>query len=320
MTQRVVIVLILIALIGLFVLFYKNVFKDKEPKKEPVQKTETTLANEQFFAEEKPETIEPEAETKPIPVEAETKAVLVKKSKLETEQFPVEEKTEPFLPAAITEDESKIEKESEESGYMDEYEIKEVKPAKRIKPAKLELKTVEKPVYVEPKKEKKAAMPPPVVYETERKKEKEEIKQEIKEEEKKPEKEKKPIETDFAIGIGYPYVSLKYGINDFAFEAKGAFGSGIKMFAGRLYYYFLNMQSGRLFTALEGGYIDFDDVYDISGKGWQLSAALGLEAFATDWLSVSVDFAPMYINLESNGQDERGIEYVVSAAVYIYLW
>ena len=279
------------------VLLYRSVFRAKESSKGDVKLTQTAKTpktaelKEEVKEEVKLETERPftEEETKTFEKELEPTYV----------EEPKEGQLEPLSPAIV-------------------YEPEEIKQEpKKVIEEDLPITDTDTPAaYQEPQKEEEKT------YQAQEEisgVEKEEIQEESKEEVK--EEDEKTLKTNFAIGIGYPYVSLKYGIgDDFAIEAKGAFGSGIKMFAGRFYYYFMHIKSGRLFTALEGGYIDFDDVYDISGKGWEVSAALGIEAFATDWLGVSVDFAPTYINLESSGQDEKGIEYVVSAAVYIYLW
>ena len=125
---------------------------------------------------------------------------------------------------------------------------------------------------------------------------------------------------NFAIGLGYPYGAIKYSRQAIAVEAKGAFGSSIQLYAGRIYWNFINSQPVRLFTGIEGGYINLDGVYDLNGKGWEASAFLGIEAFVATNFSVSFDFAPTYIELESNSTMVNGLEYVINLAVYLYFY
>lgn len=123
---------------------------------------------------------------------------------------------------------------------------------------------------------------------------------------------------EFSIGIGYPYISTKYGNKQVAGELKGAFGYGIQLYAGRFYINFLEVNRVRLFTGLEAGYISFSDLYDISGKGWELGVFAGIETFVTDWFSVALDFAPTFIDVRSGNDNDEGFEFIVNLAVNLF--
>lgn len=125
-------------------------------------------------------------------------------------------------------------------------------------------------------------------------------------------------ESEFAIALGYPYLGVKYGNKEIAGEVRASFGSGIKLFAGRFYWHFFDRDSVRLFTGADIGYIDFDNTYDISGEGWEISIFGGVETFITDWFSTALSFAPVYINLKSGSKGVDGIEYVVDFTIYIF--
>jgi hypothetical protein len=123
---------------------------------------------------------------------------------------------------------------------------------------------------------------------------------------------------DFSIGLGYPYITIKDSSKLFAGELKGAFGKGIQIYAVRGYWYFLDRDYLRLFTGAEVGYVNFDDVYDLSGRGWEAGIFAGIETFTTDWMSVSLDFSPTYIRVQSSGKRDYGFEYIINLAIYIY--
>jgi hypothetical protein len=123
---------------------------------------------------------------------------------------------------------------------------------------------------------------------------------------------------ELSLGLGYPYGSIRYGGEKVAGEFKAAFGSGIQLYAGRLYWHFLNTDSLRLFTGGEFGYIKLSGTYDLSGSGWEFGVFAGIETFITNWLSIALDFSPTYISLESNNVGVDGIEYVVNLAIYVF--
>ena len=126
-----------------------------------------------------------------------------------------------------------------------------------------------------------------------------------------------PCRADWGLGIGYPYVSVKDDFGSTAAEGKFATGSGINLIAGRGYWNFCKISPVTLFTGAEGGYIKFNTL-STKGTGWEASAFVGGEMPLAHWLSLALDFSPMYINLKSQGTGISGMEYAVNFAIYIY--
>jgi len=122
---------------------------------------------------------------------------------------------------------------------------------------------------------------------------------------------------DWGLGLGYPYVSVKDDFGRSAAEGKFATGYGINLIAGRGYWNFCKFNPVTLFTGAEGGYIKFN-TQSTKGTGWEASAFVGGEMPLAHWLSLAVDFSPMYINLKSQGTGVSGMEYAVNFAIYIY--
>jgi hypothetical protein len=125
-----------------------------------------------------------------------------------------------------------------------------------------------------------------------------------------------------AIGVGKPYVSLKYGLSPkFSIEARGAFGTGVNMYGARLYYNFTPKDKVVLFFGVEGGYIRFSKD-DVSGKGYVIYPCLGGECFILKRLALTLDIGPAFIYLE---EDEfnlsiKGVEYLFNLGINFYLY
>ena len=126
-----------------------------------------------------------------------------------------------------------------------------------------------------------------------------------------------PCRADWGLGLGYPYASIKDNFGPSAAEGKYAAGSGISLIAGRGYWNFCKLDSVTLFAGAEGGYIKFN-TQSTKGTGWEASGFVGGEMPLARWLSVALDFSPMYIDLKSQGTGIGGIEYAVNLAIYIY--
>ena len=126
-----------------------------------------------------------------------------------------------------------------------------------------------------------------------------------------------PCRADWGLGIGYPYVSVKDDFGSTAAEGKFATGDGINLIAGRGYWNVCKISPVTLFTGAEGGYIKFN-TQSTKGTGWEASAFVGGEMPLAHWLSLALDFSPMYINLKSQGTGISGMEYTVNFAIYIY--
>lgn len=127
----------------------------------------------------------------------------------------------------------------------------------------------------------------------------------------------------FGIGLGYPYLSLKYGISSsFTSEARWAYGEGINVFSGRGYYNFYQEESITGFTGCDIGYIKFD-TEGIKGNGYLLMGFVGGEYFfIKDDFSLGLDIGPAFISLNTReiGQDFSvdGIEWVFNLGLNYY--
>ena len=122
---------------------------------------------------------------------------------------------------------------------------------------------------------------------------------------------------DLSLGLGYPYVGVKDDFGRYAAEARFATGFGIDLYGARAYWNFHKFDRVTLFTGVEAGYIHFN-TFSVRGTGWETSAFLGGEVPITSLFSLSTDFSPMYVDVNSQSAGARGFEYVVNFAIYIY--
>jgi hypothetical protein len=129
------------------------------------------------------------------------------------------------------------------------------------------------------------------------------------------------------IGLGWPYLSLKYGINPrFSVEGRGAFGEGIGVYGARLYYNFNPYDRAVIFTGLEGDYVSFDvEIEDeeegMKGKGYVGYLFVGGEYFINDNFTFNLDIGPAYIDLTEDEFDLNvsGIEWLYNLGINLYL-
>ena len=119
-----------------------------------------------------------------------------------------------------------------------------------------------------------------------------------------------------SIGLGYPYVSLKYK----ALEAKAAAEEGVNVYGGRLYLNLKSKNEVKFFTGIEYDLINFD-TEDIKGNGTVFLPFIGGEYFVSNKLSLSLDFGPGYIKLkdaEYSNVSVVGWEWIVNLGIWIY--
>ena len=129
------------------------------------------------------------------------------------------------------------------------------------------------------------------------------------------------------IGLGWPYLSLKYGIvPNFSIEARGAAAEGIGAYGLRGYYNFNPYDRCVIFTGLGANYVNFsvpaddDDGEDISGSGYTASIFVGGEYFINDNFTLTTDIGPTYISLTEREFDLNvgGIEFVANIGINFY--
>lgn len=99
------------------------------------------------------------------------------------------------------------------------------------------------------------------------------------------------------IGLGYPYISLKYGTTyNSLIEGRFAFSEKIKVFGGRFYYLFNPEDIAILQLGGEVDYVSFKD--EIEGDGYIFYIFCGLKYFITENLTFNMDIGPAYVNLK----------------------
>ena len=120
-----------------------------------------------------------------------------------------------------------------------------------------------------------------------------------------------------SLGVGYPYLSLKYDFKALAAEGRFVSGSGVQAYTGRGYWNFHQSSTLKGFTGLEGGYVKFDTL-NTKGTGSEAAAFIGGEYFVGKRLSMMLDFAPTLISLKSGKTDVSCVEYVVNMGLYFH--
>jgi hypothetical protein len=123
-----------------------------------------------------------------------------------------------------------------------------------------------------------------------------------------------------SIGLGYPYVSLKYDFPVISLEGRFVTESGIKAYSSRGYWNYYRDNTLNGFAGLEGGYIRFDTL-DTKGTGYEGALFIGGEYFITDRLSLILDLAPTFISLQHADDSSvkvSGVEFVGNIGLYFH--
>lgn len=122
---------------------------------------------------------------------------------------------------------------------------------------------------------------------------------------------------NLSLGVGYPYVSMKYDFNALAVEGRFVTASGVQAYTGRGYWNFHRSDKLKGFAGLESGYIKFDTL-DTKGTGSESSLFIGGEYFISKKLSLLMDFAPTIISLKSDSTSLACVEYVINFGFYYH--
>ena len=120
-----------------------------------------------------------------------------------------------------------------------------------------------------------------------------------------------------SLGLGYPYISLKYDFKALAVEGRYVNGSGVQAYMGRGYWNYYTSNKLKGFTGLEGGYVKFNTL-DTKGNGSEAAVFLGGEYFFEKNISLMMDFAPTLITLKSGKTTISNVEYVLNLGVYFH--
>jgi len=127
------------------------------------------------------------------------------------------------------------------------------------------------------------------------------------------------ISGKLGLGIGNPYIALKYGLTSkLSGEVRGAFGSGITVYGIRGCYNFNPESKAVIFLGGEADLINFD-TEGISGEGNVLMVFVGLEYFLSNRLALSTDIGPALITVSSEGTSVSGLEWVFNVGINFYL-
>jgi hypothetical protein len=126
--------------------------------------------------------------------------------------------------------------------------------------------------------------------------------------------------TELGICLGYPYLGIKYFVTDtkFSFECRYAFGKGINVYSGRVYYNFYKKGKVNAFTGGEVGYIDFN-IYGRKGIGAETGVFIGCEYFVLKRLSIGIDFSPTVIGLKFDKFGRIGLQYIFNLSVCYHI-
>ncbi len=125
---------------------------------------------------------------------------------------------------------------------------------------------------------------------------------------------------EIGVGLGYPYITVKADfIPEISAEIKYAASEGIYVYAGRGYWNFFRTGMINVFTGIEVGGIGFDTL-DVEGTGIEYGLFIGGEYRIIKELSITLDIAPTIINLSSQNTGSNGLEWVINAGIYLYLF
>ena len=107
---------------------------------------------------------------------------------------------------------------------------------------------------------------------------------------------------DLSLGLGYPFLGLKYDFSDYALEGRFLSRNGIQVYSGRGYWDFYERNKWTAYTGLEAGYVRYGSGR-YAGHAYELSPFLG-GAYAIDRnFSVSADISPALVFLPGGGSD-----------------
>jgi len=123
------------------------------------------------------------------------------------------------------------------------------------------------------------------------------------------------------LGAGWPEAKVRYGFEaPIDLEVKAAFGSGMQVYSGRVYWTYLHGQGLDLTLGLEGGYMNLQGADDLYGGGAHGGLFIGVEAPIGKWLRLSLDLGPNYLEEHSDNQSVSNLEWVITTGIYLKLF
>jgi len=107
---------------------------------------------------------------------------------------------------------------------------------------------------------------------------------------------------DLSLGLGYPFLGLKYDFSDYALEGRFLTRNGIQVYSGRGYWDFYERNKWTAYTGLEAGYVRYGSGR-YAAHAYELAPFLG-GAYAIDRsFSVSADISPALVFFPGGGTD-----------------
>jgi hypothetical protein len=124
-----------------------------------------------------------------------------------------------------------------------------------------------------------------------------------------------------ALGVGYPDLRARMGLSERVDgELKFAFGEGVQVYSGRLYWNFADLGPLRFTAGAEAGWLKFDGVDTLSGTGVVASGFFGLEYPFAKRFKLSLDAGPAWMQASAEGQTFASTDIVYNTALYFYLY
>lgn len=124
-----------------------------------------------------------------------------------------------------------------------------------------------------------------------------------------------------SLGLGYPYISLKYGVSShFAIEIRNTTEEGIQIIGGRIYYNVNPFSRSVLYYGIEGDNISFSYT-DQNGTGFAGYVFIGEEYFLNKTISLNLDIGPTYTKVIDESQSSiaiEGVDWVANLGLNLY--
>jgi len=128
------------------------------------------------------------------------------------------------------------------------------------------------------------------------------------------------LSNNLGIGINYPGLSIKYGINSKnAIELKTQFEKDIFVIGPRYYYNFNSENRAVIFLGGEFDYVTFKGEYS-KGTGLAASIFIGGEYFISPKFGLGLDIGSVYIRLrdKDTSLSESGVDFVLNFSLTYY--
>lgn len=107
---------------------------------------------------------------------------------------------------------------------------------------------------------------------------------------------------DLSLGLGYPFLGLKYDFSDYALEGRFLTRNGIQVYSARGYWDFYARNKWTAYTGLEAGYVRYGSGR-YAGHAYELSPFIGGAYDIDRNFSVSADISPALVIFPGGGTD-----------------